>query len=86
MTHIPIYKGGSQFSTPESIFRVLTEEWIRGSTVKQGWATKEASVVIRMNRDLSVKDAHIQGTGGQKIAEQLVKDASRSALTFIAWR
>ncbi len=68
-------QGRVQFSTPESIFRVLTEEWIRGSTVKQGWATKEASVVIRMNRDLSVKDAHIQGTGGQKIAEQLVKDA-----------
>jgi hypothetical protein len=68
-------QGRVQFSTPESIFRVLTEEWIRGSTVKQGWATKQASVVIRMNRDLSVKDAHIQGTGGQKIAEQLVKDA-----------
>lgn len=65
----------AQFSTPENIFRLLTEEWIRGNTVKEGWDTKEASVVIRMNKDFSIKDAHIQGTGGQKIAEQLAKDA-----------
>lgn len=65
----------AQFSTPENIFRLLTEEWIRGNTVKEGWGTKEASVVIRMNKDFSIKDAHIQGTGGQKIAEQLAKDA-----------
>jgi Domain of unknown function (DUF4157) len=65
----------AQFSTPENIFRLLTEEWIRGNTVKEGWGTKQASVVIRMNKDFSIKDAHIQGTGGQKIAEQLAKDA-----------
>jgi hypothetical protein len=65
----------AQFSTPENIFRLLTEEWIRGNTVKEGWGTKEASVVIRMNKDFSIKDAHVQGTGGQKIAEQLAKDA-----------
>lgn len=68
-------QGRAQFSTPENIFRVLTEEWIRGTTVREGWATKQAKIVIRMNKDFSIKDAHIQGTGGQKIAEQLVKDA-----------
>jgi Domain of unknown function (DUF4157) len=68
-------QGRLQFSTPENIFRLLTEEWIRGAMIKDGWSMKHASVVIRMNNDYSVKDAHIQGTGGQKIAEQLVKDA-----------
>ena len=33
-----------------------------------------AMVIIRLNPDYSLLSAHIQGTGGQKLAERLVKD------------
>jgi len=62
-------------STPEALFKLLSEEWIRSSKVSGGMGTKfQAVVVIRLNPNYSVKDAHIQGAGGQKLAEQLLKD------------
>jgi hypothetical protein len=63
-------------STTESLFRVLSEEWIRHATVRGGMGTRfSAVVVIRLNPNYSILDAHIQGAGGQKLAEQLLKDA-----------
>lgn len=63
-------------STPEALFRVLSEEWVRSSKVGIGMGIKiSAVVVIRLSKDYKVLDAHIQGAGGQKLAEQLLKDS-----------
>jgi hypothetical protein len=35
----------------------------------------QAVVVIRLNPNYTILDAHIQGAGGQKLAEQLLKDS-----------
>src|SRR5688572_10318969 len=60
-------------STPEVLFQVLSEQWIKSSKVRGGMGTSfQAVVVIRLNPNYSVKDAHIQGSGGQKLAEQLL--------------
>ncbi len=64
------------FATAANLFRLLSEEWIRGTMVKEGWDMRHARIVIHLNKDYSVKDAHIEGAGGTKIAEQLVKDAA----------
>ncbi len=34
-----------------------------------------ARVIIRLEPDFSVRNGHIQGTGGQKLAEQLAKNS-----------
>jgi len=70
-------------STPEALFRTLSEEWVRHSTVAGGMGTRfAATVVIRLNPDYSVKDAHIRGSGGQKLAEQLLKDSPNGVDVF----
>lgn len=63
-------------STTETLFRMLSEEWVRHATVRGGMGTRfQAVVVIRLNPNYTILDAHIQGTGGQKLAEQLLKDS-----------
>ena len=63
-------------STSESLFRTLSEEWVRHATVAGGMGTRfQAVVVIRLNANYTILDAHIQGAGGQKLAEQLLKDS-----------
>jgi hypothetical protein len=60
----------------ENLYRELSEEWIRKSTITGGMGIKfAASVIIRLNKDYTVKNAHIEGPGGQKIAEQMLKDS-----------
>lgn len=62
--------------TDKQIFKVLSENWIRSRTVAGGMGTRfPAVVVIRLKPDYSVLDAHVQGSGGQKLAEQLLKDS-----------
>jgi hypothetical protein len=63
-------------ATPEKLMRVLSEAWIRqGTTGKLAGQPIAAVVIIRLNPNLSVKNAHIQASGGQKLAEQLLKDS-----------
>jgi hypothetical protein len=63
-------------SAPETIYRLLTEQWLRDSTVRLDQVGVRASYVfIRLEADYSVRDAHIFGVGGQKLAEQLIRDA-----------
>jgi hypothetical protein len=52
----------------EAFFRLLAEKWLQS----QG---EKAFIVIRVRADYSVKEAEIHGDGGQKIAEQLLKDS-----------
>jgi hypothetical protein len=57
-------------------FNQLSQEWINASTVRGGMGTKfSARVIIKLNADWSVKEGHIQGDGGQKMAEQLLKNS-----------
>ena len=60
-------------STPNDLFRMLSEEWMGHQTVAGPLGIRStAMVVIRLNPDHSVRDAHIEGEGGQKLAEQLL--------------
>ena len=61
-----------------ALFRLLSEEWIRGSRMPEAFGdTSAARIIIDIEEDFSVRSAHIQGAGGQKIAEQLLKNAAR---------
>ena len=63
-------------STTQALFRVLSEEWVRNNQVSVGMGVKvPAVVIIRLDTSYRVMDAHIQGSGGQKLAEQLLKDS-----------
>lgn len=63
-------------SSGEALFRVLSEAWMRNATVYAGMGLRvEGVVVIRLNPNYTISSAHIQGSGGQKIAEQLLKDS-----------
>ena len=62
-------------STPERLRRMLSEAWIRQGTVGRiAGQDIPAVVIIRLNPNYSVKNAHIMASGGQKLAEQLLKD------------
>jgi hypothetical protein len=63
-------------SSPEALFRTLSESWIRQQTVGIGMGYRtQAVVIVKLDPKHQLKEAHIQGTGGQKIAEQLLKDS-----------
>jgi hypothetical protein len=63
-------------ATPEILFRRLSEEWIREATHRVGMGIKaEAQVIIRLWPNYTVMDAYIQGAGGQKIAEELLRES-----------
>jgi uncharacterized protein DUF4157 len=64
-------------STPENIFRVLSSEWISNSTIAGTWGV-QGRIEIRLNKDFSVKNAYIRAPGGQKLAEQMMRDAADS--------
>ena len=80
-------------TTQESLYRSLSEAWIAGSTTTVISSKRPAYITIRVvGRDLKVVDAQIHGPGGQKIAEQLLKDSpdgvdliNMSVPRVIAW-
>ena len=63
-------------SSSEKLLRVLTETWIRqGTTGTSAGQPIAAVIIIRLRPDYSVKNAHFQASGGQKLAEELLKDS-----------
>lgn len=63
-------------SSPEDLFKKLSEEWIRQQTVPGALGTSTpALIVIHINHDFTIRKAEIKGSGGQKIAEQLLIDS-----------
>ena len=63
-------------SSSEKLLRVLTETWIRqGTTGTSAGQPIAAVIIIRLNPDYSVKNAHLQASGGQKLAEELLKES-----------
>jgi hypothetical protein len=63
-------------SDTSTLYTRLSEEWIKASTIPIGMGQRTAArVIIRLEEDFSVRDGHIQGAGGQKLAEQLLKNS-----------
>jgi hypothetical protein len=68
-------------TTPQAVYRLLTEHWINDTSLRLGdkWigytGIKNAFVFVRLEADYTVRDAELKVTGGQKIAEQLLKDS-----------
>lgn len=60
-----------QRSSPQIWFKMLSDQWLLSSTAGH----VPAWVGIQVEADFSVRDAVIHGPGGQKIAEQLLKDS-----------
>lgn len=70
-------------SSSQALFRVLSEEWVRSGKVAVGLGVHvAATIIIRLNQRYGIIDAHIQGPGGQKLAEQLLKDAPEGVDVF----
>ena len=70
-------------STPGILYRMLSEEWIRQARITRSLGIKyAANVIIRLKKDYSIKDAHIEGPGGQKIAEQMLRDSPNGVDVF----
>ncbi len=64
-------------STTDQLFRKLSEEWIRTSEHRDVFGNEEKAYVdIYVNPDFTIKQVHIKAAGGQKIAEELIKDAA----------
>jgi hypothetical protein len=62
-----------QASTPQALFTVLTEQWLLASTAQSRYVP--AWVGILVEEDLTILKAQIHGPGGQKIAEELIKES-----------
>jgi hypothetical protein len=63
-------------SDTSTLFNRLSEQWINASTVYAGMGQYvNAVVIIRLEEDYSLRNGHIQGGGGQKLAEQLLKNS-----------
>ena len=57
------------------MLRLLTEQWVRSSSVNIGAGQKlPAAIHVILNPDYSIKEAHFQGPDTQKLAEQMIKD------------
>jgi hypothetical protein len=61
-------------SDTEVFFQLLSEEWLQSATVRSEYGTA-AYVLIHVEEDFSIRKAEIRGTGGDKLAEQLLKDS-----------
>ena len=71
-------------STTDQIFRKLSEEWIRTSEHRDVFGNESKALLeIFVNPDYTIKRAHVQGSGGQKIAEELLKDAQKAGLSGV---
>ncbi len=75
-----------------NVFLLICQEWIRNTTYGKpaGWitsatATAPALVRISVNKDYSVRGVELLCHGGQKIAEQLLKNAGGAGLRPHAW-
>ena len=65
-------------STTDQLFRMLSEEWIRTAEHRDVFGNESAAYMeIFVNHDFTIKQVHIRASGGQKIAEELIKDAAQ---------
>jgi hypothetical protein len=75
-----------------NVFLLICQEWIRNTMygVPAGWITPAtptapASVRISVNKDYGVRGVVLLCPGGQKIVEQLLKNAGGAGLRPYAW-
>ncbi len=68
-----------------NVFLLICQEWIRNTTHKEYRVANPAFVRISVNKDYSVRKVEILCPGGQKIAEQLLKNAGGTGLRTHSW-
>jgi len=68
-----------------TVFLLISHEWVRNTTYKEYRTAAPAFVRISVNKDYSVRGVELLCYGGQKIAEQLLKNAAGAALRPHAW-
>jgi hypothetical protein len=69
-----------------NVFLLICKEWIRNTTFKEaGRVVKPAFVIISVNKDFTVRGVNLVCHGGQKIAEQLLKNAGGLGLRPYEW-
>jgi hypothetical protein len=68
-----------------NVFMLICQEWIRNTTYKEYRVANPAFVRISVNKDYSVRGVEILCPGGQKIAEQLLKNAGGTGLRPHSW-
>jgi hypothetical protein len=68
-----------------NVFLLICQEWIRNTTFKEHRVAAPAFVRISVNKDYSVRGVELLCPGGQKIAEQLLKNAGGSGLRPHPW-
>jgi len=75
-----------------NVFQLICQEWIRNTMYSKsaGWVSGGTSpapawVAISVNKDYSVRGVELSCQGGQKIAEQLLKNAGTAGLRPHAW-
>jgi hypothetical protein len=67
------------------VFLLICQEWIRNTTYKEYRTASPAYVRISVNKDYNVRGVELLCHDGQKIAEQLLKNASGAGLRPHAW-
>jgi hypothetical protein len=75
-----------------NVFLLISQEWIRNTMYEKspgvvvgGITRKPAFVVVSVNKDYTLRSAHLWCDGGQKIAEQLLKNAFGHGLRPHTW-
>ena len=75
-----------------NVFLLISQEWIKNTMYEKspGWvqggtARKPAFIVISVNKDYTVRSVHLWCDGGQKIAEQLLKNSAGEGLRPHTW-
>jgi hypothetical protein len=63
-----------QAADTETFFQLLSEEWLQSAKVRSEYGIA-AYVLIHVDEDFSIRKAEIKGTGGDKLADQLLKDS-----------
>lgn len=73
--------------TGKRLFELFAYEWIQNSKKKwpQGFDVKPSVVQVWVDHADKIIKAHIMAPGGQKIAEQLLKDAGGAGLRPYKW-
>jgi hypothetical protein len=70
-------------SSQTEMYKMLAEEWIQSTEFKPSGGYKNPSrIVIEVEADYTIRNARIFAPGGQKMAEQLVKDSPSGVDVF----
>ena len=75
----------ANWKTLPQIFQLIAEQWIRSTKTNAEGLDRPAFVIIRLEPDWTVRDAEILAPGGQKLAEQLLKNGPDAGIKPAEW-